>query len=172
MILLRKGLAYELSTLINEFSLVSNQSFIETDQKDRPRICLSAMEDKIMKPYPLELRLRVVAAYEEGQGTIAEIAALFHVGLTFIIKMIGRSRNGEGLEPKHGGGAKPSLNEVNLEVLRAAVETHPDATLGELKWFLRTDRGVKVSAPDDLPRAAKIEIGAKKNYRCKSHSRL
>ena len=115
-----------------------------------------------MKPYPLDLRLRVVAAYEEGQGTIAEIAALFHVGLTFIKKMIGRSRNGEGLEPKHGGGAKPSLNEVNLEVLRAAVETHPDATLGELKWFLRTDRGVKVSAPDDLPRAAKIEIGAQK----------
>ena len=33
-----------------------------------------------MKPYPLELRLHVVAAYEEGQGTIFEIAALFHVG--------------------------------------------------------------------------------------------
>jgi len=85
------------------------------------------MEDKIMKPYPLELRLRVVAAYEEGQGTIFEIAALFHVGLTFIKKALRLSRNGESLEPKHGGGAKPSLNEVNLEVLRAAVETRPES---------------------------------------------
>src|SRR5215510_9344442 len=30
-----------------------------------------------MKPCPLELRLRVAAAYEEGQGAIFEIAALF-----------------------------------------------------------------------------------------------
>jgi transposase len=120
------------------------------------------MEDKIMKPYPLELRLRVVAAYEEGQGTIAEIAALFHVGVTFIKKMIGRSRNGESLEPKHGGGAKPSLNEVNLEVLRAAVETHPDATLGELKWFLRTDRGIKVSLATICRALQKLKLGRKK----------
>lgn len=115
-----------------------------------------------MKPYPLELRLRVVAAYEEGQGTIAEIAALFHVGVTFIKKMIGRSRNGESLEPKHGGGAEPSLNEVNLEVLRAAVETHPDATLGELKWFLRTDRGVKVSLATICRALQKLKLGRKK----------
>lgn len=45
-----------------------------------------------MKPYPMELRLRVVAAYEEGQGAIAEIAALFHVGVTFIKKMLRLSR--------------------------------------------------------------------------------
>src|SRR5262252_6434192 len=38
----------------------------------------------------------------------------------------------------------------------------PDATLEELRWFLPADRGVKVSAPEDLPCAAKIEIGAQK----------
>ena len=123
-----------------------------------------------MKPYPLELRLRVVAAYEEGQGALFEIAALFHVGLTFIKKMLRLSRSGESLEPKHGGAAKPSLNELNLEVLRAAVEAHPDATLKELRWFLRTESGVKFSAPDDLPRAAKIEIGAQKKELCRQRA--
>ena len=115
-----------------------------------------------MKPYPLELRLHVVAAYEEGQGTIFEIAALFHVGLTFIKKALRLSRNGESLEPKHGGGAKPSLNELNLEVLRAAVETHPDATLKELRWFLRADRGVKVSLSTICRALQKLKLGRKK----------
>jgi hypothetical protein len=38
--------------------------------------------------YPKELRIRVVNAVENGDGTLAEISALFGVGPTFIKKML------------------------------------------------------------------------------------
>ncbi len=41
-----------------------------------------------MFAYPKELRIRVVNAIETGDGTIAEISALFGVGPTFIKKML------------------------------------------------------------------------------------
>ena len=41
-----------------------------------------------MEAYSLDLRERVVAAYEKGNNTIAEIAAKFSVGETFLKKML------------------------------------------------------------------------------------
>lgn len=41
-----------------------------------------------MEPYSLDLRQRVVAAVEEGDGTIADVAAKFRVGKTFVKKML------------------------------------------------------------------------------------
>ncbi len=50
-----------------------------------------------MFAYPKELRIRVVNAIETGDGTIAEISALFGVGPTFIKKMLRLHRAGEDL---------------------------------------------------------------------------
>jgi transposase len=60
-----------------------------------------------MAPYPRELRVRVVAAVEEGGVPIPEAARLFQVGRTFIKEMLTVPRAGEGLEPRHGGGPVP-----------------------------------------------------------------
>jgi transposase-like protein len=49
-----------------------------------------------MAPYPRELRVRVVAAVEEGGWSIPEAARIFQVGLAFIKKMLrGRNRSEE-----------------------------------------------------------------------------
>lgn len=45
-----------------------------------------------MRAYSLDLRERVVASYEKGTGTIAEIAARFSVGETFLKKMLRQKR--------------------------------------------------------------------------------
>ena len=39
-----------------------------------------------MRAYSLDLRQKVVAAYERGESSIDEIAALFSVGPTFVKK--------------------------------------------------------------------------------------
>jgi len=71
-----------------------------------------------MAPYPKELRVRVVAAVAEGHFAIPEIARLFQVGVTFIKKMLTLQRAGEPLDPRHGGGPVPVLQEPETTRLR------------------------------------------------------
>ena len=88
-----------------------------------------------MAPYPTELRVRVVAAAEGGLS-IPEVARIFQVGLTFIKKMLKLHRAGESLEPRHGGGPVPLLQEQETTRLRQELRTRPDATLEELQQVL------------------------------------
>ena len=89
-----------------------------------------------MTPYPTELRVRVVAAVEDGGLSIPEAARIFQVGLTFIKKMLRLHRAGESLEPRHGGGPVPLLQEKELTLLRHELKARPDATLEELQHVL------------------------------------
>ncbi len=45
-----------------------------------------------MKAYSLDLRQRVVAAYEQGKGSLAQVAEQFNVGQTFVKKMLRQKR--------------------------------------------------------------------------------
>ena len=89
-----------------------------------------------MSPYPKELRVRVVAAVEEGGLSIPETARIFQVGMTFIKKMLRLQRGGESLEPRHGGGPVPLLQEQETTLLRQEIHACPDATLEELQKAL------------------------------------
>src|SRR5262245_1106429 len=89
-----------------------------------------------MTPYPTELRVRVVAAVEEGGLSIPEAARIFQVGLTFIKKMLRLHRAGESLEPRHGGGPVPLLQEKETTRLQQELKARPDATLEELHQVL------------------------------------
>ena len=89
-----------------------------------------------MAPYPTELRVRVVAAVEEGGLSIPDAARIFQVGLTFIKKMLRLHRAGESLEPRHGGGPVPLLQEQERTLLRQELKARPDATLEELQHVL------------------------------------
>jgi putative transposase len=98
-----------------------------------------------MAPYPKELRVRVVAAVAEGRFSIPEIARLFQVGVTFIKKMLTWQRAGEPLDPRHGGGPVPRLQEPETTRLRQELQVHPDATLAELQQVLADTCQVTVS---------------------------
>jgi transposase len=91
-----------------------------------------------MAPYPTELRVRVVAAVEEGGLSIPEAARIFQVGLTFMKKMLRLQRAGESLEPRHGGGPVPLLQAKETTLLRQELTARPDATLEELQQVLGT----------------------------------
>ena len=100
-----------------------------------------------MRPYPKELRSRVVAAVEQGELTIVDIASLFSVGLTFVKKMLGLHRAGEDLAPRHGGGPTPLLQEPERARRRAAGAQQPDVTLAELPALLVAHGSRAVSKP-------------------------
>ena len=87
-----------------------------------------------MKAYSLDLRQRVVTAYEAGGATIIEVAARFSVGETFVKKMLAQKRaHGTVLPPAHGGGKKRILEETHLRALHHWLAREPDLTLAELR---------------------------------------
>ncbi len=115
-----------------------------------------------MAPYPKELRVRVVAAVAEGRFAIPEIARLFQVGVTFIKKMLTLHRAGAPLDPRHGGGPVPILQEPETTRLRQALQARPDATLAELQQVLADTCQVTVSLATISRRLQVLQLPRKK----------
>ena len=99
-----------------------------------------------MKPHPLELRNRIVAAVDQQEHTIEEVAALFSVSERYVYQLLKLRRETGDLSPlPHGGGATPKLDEAKLLELAGLVAEFPDATLDELRELLRRRCRVSVS---------------------------
>lgn len=84
-------------------------------------------------PYPVELRERAVAAYQERGGTLAEIAALFMIGIATLKRWWWRfSKTGSVAPLPHGGGQRAKIDKDGEIVLKEWVAAQPDLTLDEL----------------------------------------
>jgi transposase len=90
-----------------------------------------------MRAFSNDLRERIVAAVERGQHTLRQLADLFMVDVSVIVRLRQRQRQTGSIEPKpHGGGRQPKLDEVAQTRLLELVRQHPDATLAELRQQL------------------------------------
>lgn len=99
-----------------------------------------------MKPYPLELRERIVDAVDRRHGTIAEIAELFSVTERYVYKLLKQRAERRDLSPlPHGGGASPKLREEQKLVIVDLVAAEPDATLEELRQKINKKLHIEVS---------------------------
>lgn len=87
-----------------------------------------------MGPYSMDLRERVAAAVDAGEGSQRQIVARFRVSLSFVSRLLQRRREAGTLAPKaHGGGPRRALSPADRVQLRQLVTDHPDATLKDLK---------------------------------------
>ncbi len=87
-----------------------------------------------MHPYSNDLRERIVAAIDRREHSLRQIARLFSVSLSFIVRLLQRRRATESVQPKpHGGGPTPKLDAAAVRRLLALVRKQPDATLAELR---------------------------------------
>lgn len=87
-----------------------------------------------MRPYSSDLRERVAAAVDHHDGSIREIARVFRVSTSFVVRLLQRRRAAGTLDPKpHRGGPPPALGPEDLERLAALVRDQPDATLEQLR---------------------------------------
>ena len=118
-----------------------------------------------MAPYPTELRTRVVAAVEQGDMTIGEVAGVFNVGVTFVKKMLRRHRAGEDLAPRQGGGSAPKLTAPDRALLRDTVARAPDVTLAECQAMLQAHGRKQVSVPTICRALSQLELPRKKKFR-------
>ena len=81
-------------------------------------------------PYDVALRERAVQAYERGEGSYAEVAALFQVDSRTLERWVARWRTTGSVAPRPRGGGWRSP--IALAVLHAVVRATPDGTLAEL----------------------------------------
>jgi len=101
-----------------------------------------------MQAYSLDLRQRVVSAYENGVETILEVAERFEVSDSFIKKLLRRKRTtGEIAPVGHRGGQPRRLSDKHRKWLLKTVLATPDITLGELQERLLGEQNLTASVP-------------------------
>src|SRR5687768_3937611 len=116
-----------------------------------------------MRAYSLDLRQRIVQAYEQGQGTIPEIAEAFSVSVAFVNKMLRQWRESSDLSPlPHGGGKPASLSARQLQLLKRKVREQGDASLAELQHLLSHSEQVDVHLSTISRALAKLGLPRKK----------
>lgn len=88
----------------------------------------------------MDLRVRIVEAYENGEGSTREIGERFGVAASSVCKLYWQKHETGSLEPlTASNGRKRKITEEGEKKLRRHLEQNPDATLEELKDVLRVD---------------------------------
>src|SRR5690349_9268853 len=86
-----------------------------------------------MQPYGIELRMRIVDAHHNGEGSVRELAEQFAVAPNTVQNYLNLYRSTGGVTPRpHGGGVQPKIDDQGLQQVRVLLEETPDATVDEL----------------------------------------
>lgn len=86
-----------------------------------------------MRAYSQDIRVRVIEAYQKGEGSQRQIARRFRVSLSFVANLMNQFRKtGSAALKPHRGGCPPKIDEQGLKTLRRLAEESPNATLDVL----------------------------------------
>ena len=120
--------------------------------------------EREMKAYSVDLRKKIIDAYENNEGSQRQIAKRFKVSLSFIQRLLKRYREKQTIEPlPHAGGFAPRLAQ-HQGAIACLLEADNDATLEELCSQVYERTGVSVSS-STLCRALQLwNFTRKKNH--------
>lgn len=101
-----------------------------------------------MRSYALDLRTKIVEAYERGEGSVRRLARLFGVAPNTVQNYRTRARETGCLDPDpHAGGVPRLVDDAHVEEVRALVAEKPDATVAEVAEQLWHRARIRVSRP-------------------------
>lgn len=87
-----------------------------------------------MKTLSLDLRERILAAYDAGNDTRETVAGRFRVSTGMVKKLLQQRRRIGDLRPQHHrAGRKPKIQAAQRLQLRQELTAKPDLTLAELR---------------------------------------
>jgi transposase len=114
-----------------------------------------------MKTLSLDLRERILAAYDQEEGNREEVAHRFRVSLGMVKKLLQQRRRTGHIGPRHHhSGRKPLILAHHHAHLRALLVQKPDLTLPEL----RAATGLACSLPAIHYALQKLELTYKKRH--------
>jgi transposase len=106
-------------------------------------------------PLSIDLRRRIIAAWQDGEGTWDEIAERFAVGVASVDRLVRRFRKSETVVPlPHAGGVPPKIGDDGLVVVRRLLQERSDLTDDELVYGFKEETGITVS-PATMGRAVR-----------------
>jgi transposase len=87
-----------------------------------------------MRTISLDLRERILASYDQKEGTREEIAQRYRVSLGMVKKLLQRRRHAGDIGPRyHRCGRKPGRVAAHRQTFRQLLGRKPDMTLEELR---------------------------------------
>ena len=86
------------------------------------------------KPYSIDLRQKIVTAYENEEGSMQTLADRFKVSKNFVADLLKRFKQTNQIAPKnHGGGHPPSIKAEGEIFLIDLIKSQPDLILEEIR---------------------------------------
>jgi transposase len=83
--------------------------------------------------WSLDLRIRATEAFNNGEGTLSEVADQFKIGRRTLSLLLRRERETGTVEPsKNRGRPARRVDDAGRDRIRLLVQNRPDATLDEL----------------------------------------
>ena len=87
-----------------------------------------------MRTLSLDLRERILSAYDNKEGTREQVAARFRISLGMVKKLLQQRRRTGNIAPQHHrAGRKPTILAVHRSQFRALLQKKNDLTLNELR---------------------------------------
>jgi|SRR5882672_5366499 len=97
-----------------------------------------------MRTLSLDLRERILCAYDQAEGTRAEMAHRFRVSLGMVKKLLQQRRHTGDIAPRHHlAGRKPLLVATHRSQLRTLLARKPDLTLKEMRAAMELNCSVQ-----------------------------
>ena len=111
-----------------------------------------------------DLRRKLLFAYDQGEGTLEELARRFVVSLGWAKKIsAARNRTGQPERVPHRPGRKARAGVEAQRQVRAWFVRQPDLTLAEVQQKLNGEAGVSLSLPQVWYLLRKLGLGLKKS---------
>jgi transposase len=116
-------------------------------------------------PYGDDLRRKLLYAYDQGEGDLADLAARFSVSLSWAKNISAkRNRTGKAERVPHKPGRKPTVGSDMYPQIKAWFQIQPDLTLVEVQQKLNSETGVSLSVPQIWHLLQKMNLRLKKSH--------
>jgi transposase len=116
-----------------------------------------------MAPYSIDLRQKILSAWENKEGTQRELAERFKVSLSFIRDFLRRYRETSEITAKPQGGDRCSkIQGENQELLKKIVTEKSDIYLREIQEIIKESKGIEVSVSSLSRTLNRLNLNRKK----------
>ena len=111
-----------------------------------------------------DLRRKLLFAYDQGEGTLEELASRFLVSVAWAKKIsAARNHTGQAERVPHKPGRKPHAGIEAQQQVKAWFVQQPDLTLAEVQQKLLSEAGVSLSLPQVWKLLRKLGLRLKKS---------
>ena len=115
--------------------------------------------------YSLDLRQKILSAWQNKEGSQRDLAKRFKVSLSFIRDFLRRYREtGEVAAKPQGGDRRSKIKDKEQELLQKMVTEQSDIYLREVQSALQQRTGIDVSVSSLCRTLKRLKLGRKKNF--------